>query len=1252
MRQSPPTHYAPLLARLMLMNLLLTACGKNEPPASKNQLPVARIILPGSNLTIHQGEVVSFGAACTDSDGTPGDLFSHRWDFGDGTSAETLDPKHAFAQAGTFVVRYACIDSDGGISTEVNIEVTTDNSPPEITALAPYPTNPLVLMVGMQLDLSVTCSDPDVEDGAPLIAWSLADQDIAGDGARDPNRLVTIAQIGQLDFKVTCTDPWGLSISQVRSVDARPTPTPLYLSTEQQLAYADLLYADVPGAPQVLNDALLAPGGRVETLALAAGDVYYSADHTIQGRQQLYRVSPATPGAATTITAPLQRGSAQLHTTPDGQALIYLGEQNTPGQTEIYYIDASATNPSARQLNPTLAANASISGYTFSPSGRYLAFWASYQPSNGSFVVDIYIADLNGNDPAVVVAEAVTSTNNPLVFSADNAYAVFGDREDLKALNLSTLSDATPVIPSIVSTPRGGIVGFRFVTAGPVLAYIAKKSGAPKPGLHILDVATALDTIANNEFDVLAYEPPGEALLKGTFTTSLPFSLCDDVLILSQKTTSATELFYVDIQAWLTAERTTPGTGTAPQKLHRDLNAGETAYTNLTAFSADCSAYAFQLALDDDSDIGTPNIISIQVATWSALGTPTEITSGANYGGGGIFSPIAFSPDASKLLWTEQTNAFEARPWVSAVTAPSPVQLMADLVVAGGANDTSDMRETFWLDNDRILVEVNDGTDPGLYRWAFSNPQAPTRLTPSNFQGKSQGLIYDGTALYYRHDFTNSIRSIAMVAVDKPGVESKLNANGVTNGAQISKAWLTGGGGTALYTAENINENQFRLYAVEVESPGTPVELYPGDIASTFRVSASSVFPLHASAEVIFLGYENGQGRLLKTAIDASITPTALDIAPAIRVLQVIAVSADERWVLYRAASNGGKLYLRGLAETDVPIELSANTIDTARSGFSPDGRYARVTLTGNPKRAYIVDTQASAPSLIALTPDDLPTQLPQSAQENSLAPTSGTFDVMFAQDGSYVYYSYDSVYARHLRVVRRALGVDASIGPEELVHGPVAPKEKVQTWQITEDGAYMVFKKLVYPDPLLDSPTSRLFSVDTTDLGVDIPLTLTFNAGAQGTISFDIFGHDVIASAVASTTSGTNLYLVPLADPKSPTILNAPLATLASLRGRTVWRAADHVYVAYSAMHKEDTAAQLYVADIAANSVARSRITLGNPDTILTALSNDNAFLWLVAPQSGQCDGLFVRALSYPKASLRFSGVPITDGCPDLPVE
>ena len=128
-----------------------------------NHIPMAR---PGGPYTgVRNGPVTFDGTASSDPDG---DLLTHSWEFGDGSTGFGPSPSHTYGALGTYAVTLRVEDGRVG-STPVSTTVTISNRPPVAAIGGPYSGTH-----GHPVTFDASASvDP---DGDPLqFAWSFGD---------------------------------------------------------------------------------------------------------------------------------------------------------------------------------------------------------------------------------------------------------------------------------------------------------------------------------------------------------------------------------------------------------------------------------------------------------------------------------------------------------------------------------------------------------------------------------------------------------------------------------------------------------------------------------------------------------------------------------------------------------------------------------------------------------------------------------------------------------------------------------------------------------------------------------------------------------------------------------------------------------------------------------------------------------------------------------------------------------------------
>ena len=167
----------------------------------QNRLPAAGFsVAPASPSTL---ETVTFDSTSTDDDGT---IASYAWDldndgnFNDGNASQA---QRSFPLAGSYTVRLAVTDNDGGTDIATRT-VDVGNQPP----LASFDYSPTSPSTGDELTLTSTSTDPD--GSIASYSWDLNGDGSFGDAA-DALAHVTFPTAGNHTVRLRVTDSDGAS---------------------------------------------------------------------------------------------------------------------------------------------------------------------------------------------------------------------------------------------------------------------------------------------------------------------------------------------------------------------------------------------------------------------------------------------------------------------------------------------------------------------------------------------------------------------------------------------------------------------------------------------------------------------------------------------------------------------------------------------------------------------------------------------------------------------------------------------------------------------------------------------------------------------------------------------------------------------------------------------------------------------------------------------------------------------------------
>ena len=171
-----------------------------------NRPPNGTILAPAGDVTISEGESVSFAGAVSDPDG---DTVSVLWDFGDGSSSTDLNPgDHLYASAGTYTVTFTATDAGGLSDPTPDSRIITvegsQNAPPE--GVIVEPPGDVSILAGESVTFSGSATDPDGD--TVTVLWNF------GDGSTstllNPGAHV-YASAGTYSVTFTATDEHGLA---------------------------------------------------------------------------------------------------------------------------------------------------------------------------------------------------------------------------------------------------------------------------------------------------------------------------------------------------------------------------------------------------------------------------------------------------------------------------------------------------------------------------------------------------------------------------------------------------------------------------------------------------------------------------------------------------------------------------------------------------------------------------------------------------------------------------------------------------------------------------------------------------------------------------------------------------------------------------------------------------------------------------------------------------------------------------------
>ena len=304
-------------------------------------------------------DVVNFNGTATDPDAC--DSLTYRWNFGDGSTADTLNATHAYAVKGTYTATLTVTDRFGGVTTEtVTVEVL---GAPPVVQLG----DDIALDVGETFDFSGTFTDADGEPRYDFI-WRFGDGNTSVGRTWRTTRPITANHVflesGEFTVTLEVTDRDGNTgsatmVVNVRGINTDPCATGVAtIRSRFPMAFWNMPTAWDTGAVPGPNDWVLIQGDhtvvlpasvssdtnrlQVRGICIAQNGVLQSAfnSHTTPAsRLHLFAASIRNQGTITGAvgvngSGPLNQPNNYDHATDGSSLLVFVNrfENDQSGQ--------------------------------------------------------------------------------------------------------------------------------------------------------------------------------------------------------------------------------------------------------------------------------------------------------------------------------------------------------------------------------------------------------------------------------------------------------------------------------------------------------------------------------------------------------------------------------------------------------------------------------------------------------------------------------------------------------------------------------------------------------------------------------------------------------------------------------------------------------------------------------------------------------------------------------------------------------
>lgn len=521
-----------------------------------------------------------------------------------------------------------------------------------------------------------------------------------------------------------------------------------------------------PGNPQPVNGTLVA-GGEVdsnpvsnELIAPNGLSLCYLADQDTQGVSELYfvDVSGATPAPPIKISGTQTgTGVTDFRWAPNSQSLVYLADQDTAGQFELYLVRFNGATPGApTKISAPLTADGDVEdllaigrgqGFDYSPDSNVVVYQAD-QNIDGE--LEIFAVNISSATPATAVRINTSLPSGGSIdffgfanTSSDLLYS--GDQQTLNVRELffvpfTNNAPGAPIKVNAAITTGTGVIndgqltrdnlfssdsGFGFAPDDSGIAYQAVTVTGGSDELFYLPLTNSTPgtavrvnpNLAANSSDINSFRftPDGQKIVYNA----------------DQDTQGMDELYLATL---------TNGAVQSVQKINQTIPAAADVRTFINGNGYAISPNGQNVIFLVDADTDNVNELFISDISGAAPTTPTKVNVALTNTSTDINNAF-FSADSTRILYVgDQDTAGTDELYLFTIATGNRVKLNGP-VVAGGDVQISFAGAQFSPDDQRVVYRADRVTDGVIEIFSVDISGA----TPGNSVMLNGNIVAGGT---------------------------------------------------------------------------------------------------------------------------------------------------------------------------------------------------------------------------------------------------------------------------------------------------------------------------------------------------------------------------------------------------------------------------------------------------------------------------------------------------------------------------